>query len=120
MHESTLASQILDAALRVAAAHGATRVTSIRCEVTDADEVSPHGVALQFEAQARDTMAEQAALDLIVHPVRAVCTRCGTAFEPHRPIPWCPTCASFDVRIRRPPRCLVHRVDTEDGTEKRC
>lgn len=113
MHESALAKQILEVALDAARAAGATRVTSVRGDLTEAEDLRGESVAFHFSAHARGTAAESAQLDLTLHRVRAQCTHCGTEYEPDH-IPLCPLCESTAARITVPARLAIHSVETSD------
>ena len=114
MHESALAKQILDVALDIARSEGAQRITAVRGELTDAEDLQGESVAFHFTAHARGTVAERARLDLVVHRVRAQCTHCGTEYEPDHSIPFCPTCDSTAARITVPPGIAIHTIETAE------
>jgi hydrogenase nickel incorporation protein HypA/HybF len=74
MHELSLAAAVVDAC--AARAHG-ERVTRVRLEVGALVAVLPDALRFGFDACARGTPLEGAALEIATIAGRAVCEACG-------------------------------------------
>ncbi|WP_309893184.1 hydrogenase maturation nickel metallochaperone HypA [Archangium sp.] len=96
MQESQLAAQVLNAVLRRAISHGASRVRVVRGWVAAAVSLSPEQLCSHFATQAQGTTAEGARLLLELIHVEARCRACGRTYAPEAPQLRCPVCGSRD------------------------
>ena len=96
MHEFGLCESILDAVEQRAGGRPVTRVT-VRCGVLN--RVDGPTMQQVFTLVAEGSVAEAAALDLVVVPVRLSCNGCGQAGEVDDMVAQCPTCESLDVAL---------------------
>ena len=77
MHEASVALDLVQLALEVAAEHGARRVTHLTVRVGEWSSVVPEALAFAFPECARATIAERARLSIERVPGMARCARCG-------------------------------------------
>lgn len=99
MHESSIARQLLSAALRRAAAAGARRVLSVHGWVAETEALSPESLSLHFAAHARGTPAEGARLDLRLLRVEARCLSCDGTYAPDHHLLLCPRCGGDEAAL---------------------
>ncbi|MEI7609263.1 MAG: hydrogenase maturation nickel metallochaperone HypA [Rhodospirillaceae bacterium] len=78
MHELSVSRSIVDIACERATAAGARRVLGVRVAVGALSHVDAGAIAFCFEAVARGTLAEGAALTIERPPGRAWCPPCGS------------------------------------------
>jgi len=102
MHEAALARQILAVVLERTATMGGSRVRRVRGWMAETEELSAASVAFHFEALARGSCAEGAALELRVQHVEARCRRCQTTYKPQHHLLWCPACGSDEGEVLGP------------------
>jgi len=104
MHEASLASRFLEAALEEAAARGASRVRAAGARIGELHGVVDRHLTVFFEAMAAGTPAHGARLVIERVAATAVCPACGavTAGRPH---------------FRRCPECGRERLQTATGLE---
>jgi hydrogenase nickel incorporation protein HypA/HybF len=95
MHELSIANAIVEACVEWSSG---ARVLRVRLEIGALAAVMPDAVQFCFDACARDTAAEGAALEIIEIPGRAECGRCGASVGMRSPIGQC-ACGSIDLRI---------------------
>ena len=88
MHELSVASAVLDTALRHAEDR---RILAVSLQVGHLRQVIPDSLAFYWDIVARDTAAEGARLDLVVVPVRMRCESCAHEWEPELRFR-CPQC----------------------------
>ncbi len=80
MHEFSLASELVDQLLRIAAERRVVRFKEVlvRCGVLQ--QVVPEALAQAFEALSQDTPLAGAALRIESEPLTARCRECGTEY----------------------------------------
>ncbi|MFZ0041220.1 MAG: hydrogenase maturation nickel metallochaperone HypA [Solirubrobacteraceae bacterium] len=96
MHELSIATAVLNTALK----HAEERpVTRVHVRTGAMRQVVPQSLHFYFEIVARDTLCEGAELDLVQVDARLACDDCGWSWEPEIPAFLCPQCGSQEVRI---------------------
>ncbi|MHB8505855.1 MAG: hydrogenase maturation nickel metallochaperone HypA/HybF [Acidimicrobiales bacterium] len=96
MHVLGLCASIVDAVERRA---GDRPVASVRVRVGRLLHVHPEAFGQSFTVAAMGTVAEDAAADLVVVPVRARCAACQATWEADEAPLACPSCASGAVEL---------------------
>ncbi len=94
MHEFGLCEGIVDAVLKRAAGRPVTRV---RVRVGALHRVAEPALDQAFEMIAAGTVAEHAAVDVVVIPVLLTCRSCGCADEVDEPYAACQRCGGTDL-----------------------
>lgn len=115
MHELSIASAVLNTALRHADGRPvevvAMRVGSLR-------QVVPDSLRFYWDVVARDTVCEGARLELDeIHP-RLRCEECAREWEPLVPAFRCPDCASAQVTVAAGEELEVEYLELAPGTAK--
>ena len=88
MHELSVASAVLDTALRHAEDR---RILAVSLRIGHLRQVIPDSLAFYFEIVSRDTLVEGARLAQVVVPVRMRCEACAHQWEPELMFR-CPEC----------------------------
>jgi hydrogenase nickel incorporation protein HypA/HybF len=96
MHEFSIASAVVDTAVRHAAGR---RVTAVSVRSGRLRQVVPESLAFAFALLARETVCEGAALEHEVVPARLRCDACDREWEIELPVFRCPTCETADVAV---------------------
>jgi hydrogenase nickel incorporation protein HypA/HybF len=96
MHELGMCEAVLDTVERRARGRSVRRV---RLRVGTLHRVVPEAFEQAFEMVAMGTVAEGAAVDLVIMPVRAECVSCGVESQSNDLVSVCPTCGSVEVEI---------------------
>ncbi len=117
MHESSLARQLLSAAVERAVAEGATRIVTVHGWIADCEDLSPESLALHFSACARDTVAQGAALDIRITTVRARCAQCGEEYAPSHHVTLCPKCGSTEAALLGQTGLGIDAIEIEPGDD---
>jgi hydrogenase nickel incorporation protein HypA/HybF len=99
MHEMGIVQSIMEIVEQQAAMHGAKRVVRISLEFGALTAVMPQAIQFAFEILSKDGIAENAALDITIIPIKIWCMQCSKAhvLEDYRPD--CPVCNSSSVHI---------------------
>jgi len=96
VHEIGLCEGIVDAVLKRAAGRPVTRV---RVRVGALHRVAEPALDQAFEMVAAGTVAENAAVDLIVIPVELTCRSCGWQDSAEEPYAACEQCGGVDLAV---------------------
>ena len=115
MHELGLCGGILEAVERRAAGR---RVTRLRVRVGAQHRVVPSAFDQSFALVAQGTVADGAAVDLVVVPVRVRCQDCGHEAEATDPLAVCPACGGLDLVTEGGDELILEAIHVE-GSEAR-
>ncbi|MCG3127484.1 MAG: hydrogenase nickel incorporation protein HypA [Phycisphaerae bacterium] len=80
MHESAIAQNLVDMAASSARAHGASRVTCVRCRVGTMRQLDEAMLRDAFELVAQGGPCANATLAVEQLPLRAACVHCGVQY----------------------------------------
>ena len=78
MHELGIMNDVLETALRVAEKNGGKRVVKIVLKIGAMSGVVPKYVQSFFKMIAKDTIAADAEIEIIIDPAIYLCYECGT------------------------------------------
>lgn len=115
MHEMSLATAVVDVALKHAVGR---RVTAVELRVGGMRQVVPSSLEFYFAICGRDTLCEGARLELVVVATRLRCEACETEWEPDLPFFFCPSCASSDVNVARGEEFEIESIMVEEEKEE--
>ena len=99
MHELSIATSLVDAAVRSASANGASRVVRLDVRLGSLAGVEPEALSFCFPIVARETLCEGAELRLRIVPAAGTCGRCATRTEVSDLLAPCPACGEWPLRI---------------------
>ncbi len=111
MHEFSIASAIVDTAVRHAAGRRVTLVT-VRCGRLR--QVVPDSLEFAFAILSRETLCDGARLEQEVVPARLRCGACGDEFEIELPVFRCASCASADVAVLTGEELEVESIEVSE------
>ncbi len=95
-----IARSLVDMIREQAEAHRFTQVTRVVLEIGVLGHVEPHAVRFCFDAVARGTVAEGAAVEVLELPARATCFDCGATVEITRRGDPCPACGGAKLLVQ--------------------
>jgi hydrogenase nickel incorporation protein HypA/HybF len=99
VHEASIAQSILDIVAAHARDAGGGRVTRVTVKVGALAAVVPECLKFAFDALARGSCAEGAALEVEETEGRGACRACGEEFAAREFLPVCVRCGSPDVAV---------------------
>ena len=111
MHEYGLCEGIVDAVQHRAAGRPVARV---RVRVGVLHQVVTEAFQQAFTYAASGTEAENAAVDLVVIPIQAVCRMCEANVESTDVIVMCPTCGGVDLDLTAGDELILESIEYED------
>jgi hydrogenase nickel incorporation protein HypA/HybF len=111
MHEFSIASAVLDTAVRHAAGR---RVTVVSVRFGRLRQVVPDALAFAFGIVSRETVCEGARLEQELVPARLRCEGCDAEWEIELPAFRCPGCESADVEVLSGEELEVESIEVEE------
>ena len=111
MHELSIASAVVDTAVRHAAGR---RVTVVRMRHGRLRQVVPSSLEFMFALVARETVCEGARLEQELVPARLACEACGERWEIELPVFRCPACGGADVEVVSGEELEVESIEVEE------
>lgn len=93
MHEISVAQSIIEIAEANARKHNCRRIQIIKIRLGEFTTIVPEALEFAFEVARRETLAEDATLEIESIPMVTRCALCGTVNDPVREIRLlCPHC----------------------------
>ena len=115
MHEVSVAHALLGQILEVAVAHGARAVTGATLSIGELTCLEAETLRFAFEALARDTLAAECTLAVVVQPLEVQCPACGRRGEASPHESGCPACGSVPVAVVAGRDLRLLTIDVDDG-----
>lgn len=112
MHEFSIASAVVDTAVRHAAGR---RVTLVSVRAGRLRQVVPDALGFAFGIVGRETVCEGARLELEVVPARLRCEGCEHEWEIELPGFRCPRCAGGQVLVLTGEELEVESIEVEEA-----
>lgn len=99
MHEVSLMAQTLEIALDCAKQRDATQIHRLKLRVGRLSGVVPEALTFAFDVVTKDTIAQNAQLEIETVPARCYCDRCQIEFQPDDIIFTCPHCHQTSTQV---------------------
>jgi len=117
MHEFSIASAVVDTAVRHA---GGRRVTVVSVRCGRLRQVVPASLAFAFGVLSRETACDGAVLEQEVVPARLHCAGCAREWEIELPVFRCPTCGTASVDVLTGEELEVDSIEVAQDEEAPC
>ncbi len=111
MHEYSIASSLLEVALRTASEHGLKKVSRAKVKAGELRGIVPLQLTFWWEALTRGTAAEGAELEVETVAPRVRCSGCGHEFEVEEMAFRCPACGGVDVATTAGTELLLTEIE---------
>jgi hydrogenase nickel incorporation protein HypA/HybF len=112
VHEVGICADLLATVERRAAGR---RVTGVKVRVGALHAVAPPAFSSAFELVAAGTVAADAALDLVVLPVRMRCRGCGEQTAGDELVGLCPRCGAGDLELTGGDELMLESITVAGG-----
>ncbi|HNY66590.1 MAG TPA: hydrogenase maturation nickel metallochaperone HypA [Deltaproteobacteria bacterium] len=99
MHEMSLVSSMLDIVEEYAAQHSFGKVNVLKLSFGALSCIEPSALKLSFEVFSKDTRAEGARLEYVIHPATVHCLFCSRDLPVPEYPAVCPECSSNEVAL---------------------
>ena len=117
MHEFSVASAIVDTAVRHA---GGRRVTVVSVRCGRLRQVVPDSLEFAFGVLSRETLCEGAVLEQEVVPARLRCGACSAEWEIDLPVFRCTGCGSAETEVLSGEELEVESIEVAQDEEAPC
>jgi hydrogenase nickel incorporation protein HypA/HybF len=99
MHEMAIVQSIMDILVQQAQMHAAKKVVRVNLEFGALTGVMPAAIDFAFEVLSKGTIAEGAAVDIKIIPIKIYCFDCAKERVLETYDPFCPVCSSAAIKI---------------------
>jgi len=117
VHEFSIASAVVDTAVKHAQGRPVTVVT-VRCGRLR--QVVPDSLHFAFGIVSKETVCEGATLEFELVPARLRCEACDSEWEIEQPIFRCPTCSTAEVTVLSGEELEVDSIEVAQDEEAEC
>ena len=117
MHEMGIVQSIMQILDQQASLHNVRKIVRVRLEFGALTAVLPEAIRFAFEVLSKDTVAENAELDIAIIPIKVYCMDCSKDHELDNYQPLCPSCNSAAVQIIQGRNEMrIASMEVDDGT----
>ena len=109
MHEMSFAMALLENALKICEEKKAKRISKIRIEIGELLLINPEQLRFCFEAVSKNTIAENAELEIEFTKARVKCSICGKEYDEIKNI--C-ECGGF-IEVNGGKEMIIKKVEME-------
>lgn len=99
MHEFSIVNNIVDIAIGSADQNGFKSVSCVEIEVGKASGIEPSAMEFAWESARKNTILENARLEMRFIPLCLQCRTCGMQYEPDEIYYPCPACGDINSSI---------------------
>ena len=113
MHEMALCESILQVLQTESAKQGFKRVKSVWLEIGDLSSVEPEAMLFSFDVVTRNSLADNAKLEIINVPGEAWCMVCGKQVKVKQRFDECPDCGSYQLQVTGGDEMKIKELEVE-------
>jgi len=113
MHEMALAESVVRIVEDQARVHDYARVKTVWLEIGQLSHAEPDAIRFCFDAVAKGTMMEGAALEIGRTPGKAWCDACGASVAVSSLADACPDCGGFGLRVTEGDELKVCKLEVD-------
>lgn len=113
MHEMSLCEGVLEILEDYARSQGFARVRVVWLEIGVLSGVEPEAMRFCFDAVMRNTLADQARLEISEVPGEAWCMQCSKAVRIEQRFDACPDCGSYQLQVSGGEEMKIKELEVE-------
>ncbi len=113
MHEMSLCESVMQILEETAEQQGFSRVKTVWLEIGELSGVEVEAMRFSFEVIRRNTLADQAALEIINVPGSAWCLPCGKNVRIAQRFDACPDCGSYQLQVNGGDEMRIKELEVE-------
>jgi len=113
MHELSIIASLFDILLEKAKEQNAKKIVRVVLKVGRLSGAIPDFLESSFDIYKKDTLAEEATLEVTAVPLKVRCAPCGTETIKDDYIFVCPACGSTDLKIVEGTELLLEKIELE-------
>ncbi|RMG03789.1 MAG: hydrogenase maturation nickel metallochaperone HypA [Nitrospirae bacterium] len=113
MHEFSIVQSLLDSVESYAVSEGAHHVTRVIVRAGALAGIEPHLLKVAFDTFREGTICKDAALEIIIDPLRLHCKSCDRDVSTGTLRLICPECGSTEVNVLEGDEIILERIEME-------
>jgi hydrogenase nickel incorporation protein HypA/HybF len=113
MHELRIAEDLTSIVIETANGNKLSKVTRVNIIFGQMIQIVPDIFEFAFRENVRDSIAEDAELNVVVLPVKMKCSDCGSEFQIKDNIFACNFCGSTDIGITQGNELFIKSIEGE-------
>jgi len=113
MHEMSLTESVLQILRNSAKSKGFERVKTVWLEIGELAGVEVEAMRFCFDVVMKDTLANQARLEIIHVPGQAWCTQCEKLVTVKQRFESCPDCGVYPLQITGGDQMMIKELEVE-------
>lgn len=113
MHEMALAEGVLQLIEEAASSQGFARVRAVWLEIGELAGAEKEALRFCFDVVTRDSLADQARLEIIDRPGQGWCLQCACTVDLHALYDPCPRCGSHQIQVTGGEQLRVAELEVE-------
>ncbi|HDK37785.1 MAG TPA: hydrogenase maturation nickel metallochaperone HypA [Thiolapillus brandeum] len=113
MHEMSLCEGVLQILEDNARSQGFSRVKTVWLEIGKLSSVEVEAMRFCFDVVMKDTLADQARLEIIELPGNAWCMQCGKTVPVSQRFDACPECGSYQLQVSGGDELKIRELEVE-------
>ncbi len=117
MHEMSIAENLMDQILQIAADNNAKQIVTVEVVCGEMQQVVPEALLLAFDTVKAGTPAADATLTIREQSLQAKCRSCGHEFSPAIDNFLCPHCEDADVELIAGDQIILQSMECEVANE---
>lgn len=113
MHETAVAQSVIES-IQAEAAKIDKKPVSAKMSCGQFNSLNDEVMQFAFDIAAKDTICEGMTIEIIHHPLRGNCKKCGNEFDFDVYSPGCPGCGSEEFTFAPDAPLLLEEIEFED------
>ncbi len=113
MHELKIAEELVDIILNVAQSEKLKKVTKVKIQFGKMIMIVPDVFCFVFESAIKNTLVQNAKLNLEILPVKFACKKCKEESEIEDLLFVCPYCGSNDLELIQGREIFIESIEGE-------
>ena len=113
MHEMSICEGILQVLETEAGKQGFSKVKTVWLEIGDLSSIEPEALKFGFDVVMRNSLADDARLEIINIPGRAWCMQCAGEVAIKRRFDECPECGSYQLQATSGDEMRIKELEVE-------
>lgn len=113
MHEFSIIENILTIVEEISEKEGLTSVSKVTLLIGKMRQIVPDTMSFAFEAAAKGTIADSAALEMEFVPIKIHCNECGNEFIVKNHTYVCEQCGSTDLSVLEGQELIIKNIEGE-------
>ncbi len=113
MHEMSLCDSVMQTLREQAKLQGFQKVVTVYLEIGELALVEPESLTFAFDILKKETLANEARLEILIQSGQAWCDRCNAFVSISRRIDPCPECGVYGLRVTGGEQLRIKQLEVQ-------